>query len=374
VTRFFRAMNGSGNQDFRSAIPGGVLVGALLLSLLPRVASAAPGLSAADYDDVLCVTAQRLLVNAPDMPVRVQRGQGNGFHTIQMSVDEVQRELVVAMSTATVEAGGESYPASVACKMVNRDRVNDQLGLSLDGPRRSCRDMNEHTFQVAFAALSDAERERYLSQGRSLVFANDTVVPTGGEWLPALAETYIRPGDDQAYLQVSAPSVQVPWDANERGFFQGTHHCKLISLASLQRWLRQTAFAANAPLYPTGQHACLAPSALTSAVGSCVFYFAPASAMFCNDYSGSAWTEATAREACGQRHASREALQAAKNRYGGAGGIFSSLGCAARQDAPSIAGTCVFHCNEPDEVLWQVAGEADAMMNRACDLYLEAAP
>ncbi len=362
----------NGRCQARNALPA--LGCWFFMLLLPALSCAAPGLPAADYDEALCVTAQRLLVNDPDMPVRVQRGQGNGFHTIQMSVDETQRELVVAMSTATVKVDGESFPAAIACKMVNRDRVNDQLGLSLDGPRRSCRDVNEHTFQVAFAGLSQTERERYLTSGRSLSFTNDTVVTTGGEWLPARAESYISAGADQAYLQVSAPSVQVPWDSVEGGFFQGTHHCKLISLASMQRWLRQTAFQAQAPLYPVGKQVCLAPSATTATAGSCVFYFAPANAMFCTDYSGPAWTQASAGEACAKRHASREALQAAGNRYGGAGGIFRPEGCAARSDSPAIAGTCVFQCNQPDEVLWQVAGAADAMMNSACDLYLQAAP
>lgn len=335
-------------------------------------ALAAPGLPVAGYDQDLCVTAQRMLVNAPDMPVRVQRGEGNGFHTIQMSVDEDRRELVVAMSTGTIADAGKVLPTYVACKMVNRDRVNDQLDLQLDGPRRSCRDVNEHTFQLAWALLSDAERQRYVDHGRGLVIADDILVATGGEWLPAAAANYVIAAGDGAVLKVSAPSVQVPWNSGERGFFQGTHHCKLISLSAMRRWMTRGAFDADAPLLPAGKAACVAPSAMTARAGSCLFYFAPANAMFCTDFSGVGWSEATARDECGKRHASRSALKAASNRYEGAGGVYSPAGCAARADAPTIAGTCVFHCNESDEVLWQVAGGADAMMNRACDLYLDA--
>lgn len=332
---------------------------------------AAPGLPVAGYDEDLCVTAQRILVNAPDMPVRVQRGEGNGFHTIQMSVDEDRRELVVAMTTGTTAGSAKGLTTYVACKMVNRDRVNDQLGLQLDGPRRSCRDVNEHTFQLAWALLSDAERQRYVEKGRGLVFTDDTIVPTGGEWLPADTASYIEAADDGATLEASAPSVQVPWNSGERGFFQGTHHCKLISLAAMRRWMTRAAFEADAPLLPAGRTACVAPSAMTARAGSCLFYFAPAKAMFCTDFSGAGWTDATARAECGKRHASPAALQAAGNRYEGAGGIYSRTGCAARSDAPAIAGTCVFHCNESDEVLWQVADGAGAMMNRACDLYID---
>lgn len=334
-------------------------------------ALAAPGRPVAGYDEDLCVTAQRILVNDPDMPVRVQRGEGNGFHTIQMSVAEDRQELVVAMTTGTTQRSGEPVPTYVACKMVNRDRVNDQLDLRLDGPRRSCRDVNEHTFQLAWALLSDEERGHYVARGRGLVFVDDTVVPTGGEWLPAAASDYIRTSDNGAVVEVSAPSVQVPWNGRERGFFQGTHHCKLVSLAAMRGWMTRAAFENDAPLLPAAKAACVAPSAMTSQAGSCVFYFAPANAMFCTDFSGTGWSDATARAECGKRHASRAALQAASNRYEGTGGIYSPSGCAARADAPAIAGTCVFHCNETDEVLWQVAGDANAMMSRACDLYLE---
>lgn len=332
---------------------------------------AAPGLPVAGYDHDLCVTAQRILVNDPDIPVRVQRGEGNGFHTIQMSVDEARRELVVAMTTGEMKDRGKASPTYVACKMVNRDRVNDQLDMQLDGPRHSCRDVNEHTYQLAWALLSDAERERYVAQGRTLLFADDTIVPTGGEWLPAAAASYISSSDNGAVVEVSAPSVQVPWNSSERGFFQGTHHCKLISLAAMRRWMTRAAVATDAPLLPAGKAACVAPSAMTARAGSCLFYFAPANAMFCTDFSGTGWSDTTARAECGKRHASRTALQAARNRYEGAGGIYSPEGCAARADAPAIAGTCVFHCNETDEVLWQVADGPNAMMNRACDLYIE---
>lgn len=343
-------------------------IGALAL-LHTGSARAAPGLPASAYDADLCVTAQRLLVNAPAMPVRVQRGQGNGFHTIQMSIDEARRELVVAMTTS-----GEAVPLAVACKMVNRDRANDQLQLALDGPRRSCRDVNEHTYQVAWALLTDAQRERYATRGRTLHFTADTIVATGGEWLPAAPSAYIRASRDAAVVEVSAPSVQVPWDDRERGFFQGTHHCKLISLAAMRRWMTAAAFEPDGTLLPTAEVACAAPSTATARAGSCVFYFAPADAMFCTDFSGAGWTDARARAECAKRHASRTALQAADNRYEGAGGIFSASGCADRADAPDIAGTCVFHCNQPDEVLWQVAGGPNAMMNRACDLYIERDP
>lgn len=329
---------------------------------------AAPGLPLAGYDETLCVTAQRMLVNAADIPVRVQRGEGNGFHTIQMSIDEKAGSLVVAMSTTTARIDGRNLDVAVACKMVNRDRVNDQLGIALDGRRRSCRDVNEHTWQVAWNSLTDAQRARFERDGRPLGFAPDAVLASGGEWLPADASAFVT--EQGGRLMVAAPTVRVPWDAGERGFFQGTQHCKLLTLAALRRWLTDAAFRPAAALLPAQREACRGPANSPAAAGSCLFYFAPVDRMFCEDYNGPRWTAEAAREACMRRHASKAALEAADKRYSGTGGIYAQSRCATRADRPAMTGACVFNCGLPDETLWQVAGPDDGMMKRACDLYL----
>ena len=349
--------------------------------LLNGLVRAAPDVPLGKYDLDLCVTAQRMIVNAADdaFPVVVQRGTGSGFHTIQMDIDAGARVVQIAMTTGTVAMDGEPLSAYVACKMVNRERVNDVLALQLSGPRRSCRDVNEHTYQTAVTTLSPGERERYESAGHPLRFVDDYVAATGGEWLPAAVDDYIEAVDAAAgsYLQIRAPSVRVPWDPDERSFFQGTHHCKLITLAAMQRWMRSGALAADQALFPRTKPACTAPSTLSSTAGSCLFYFAPAATSYCQDYSGPDWTETSARAECGNRHASPEALRAAQNRYDGAGGVFSTIACAARADVPRITGTCVFNCNAGDETLWHLTGDMPAepaaarMMTRACDLFIE---
>ena len=338
--------------------------------------SAAPGLPVAGYDERLCVTAQRRLVNQPDIPVRVQTGTGNGFYTIQMSIDEPARELVVAMTTGTATRDGADYPAWVACKMVNRERVNDVLGLAGAGPGRSCRDVNEHTWQVALNRLSPVERQQLADRGASLDFRPDTLLPTGGEWLPAEVGDFIERQPAGGY-RVSAPSVTVPWDPVERGFFQGIRHCKLLTLATVEHWLRDTlAGRDDAELLPAAGGACRGPDSLESRVGSCLFYFAPTDALVCQDYSGASWTAATAAKECSQRHASRAALEKADKRYEGAGGLWSERSCAARDDAPTRAGTCVFQCGARDETLWHLPGSPGgspaAALTRFCEVYVPA--
>jgi len=331
--------------------------------------AAAP--DAADYDTHLCQTAQRLIINADnDFPVIEQRGTSNGFHTIQMSVDAEHEAAVIAMTTHYTEYAGAEQSTYIACKMVNRQRVNDVLQRQLPGPDRACADVNQATLNVALARLTPTELKRYRQDGRQLLFANDVIIASGAEWLPVTMDSYISV-DAANDVTVSAPSVRVPWNADERNFYQGTQHCKLISLAAMQRWVTQAAFDTDTTLLPLTDTECPAPHSMGSTVGSCLFYFAPADSMFCQDYSGSEWNTESAQQECSARHASKAALAEVENRYEGKGGVFSASSCTDRTDAPVISGTCVFHCRAGDETLWHISGAIDPRMTRGCDLFIE---
>lgn len=334
----------------------------------------------ANTGEMLCVSAQHALLGDDSVPVRLVRGDGSGFHTIQMDANPAG--VTVAMSITALPVTGGTLPAWVACKMINRERAADVLGKALPAERAvgSCREINERTYAKALASLTEAERRRYLAQGRPLRFLPDEVLATGGEWLPADARDYLlnvpARGRSRGFVEVRAPAVAVPWDARQRQFYQGTRHCKLLTQGAMRRWMLGPAFDRDAPLLPPSTGDCDAREPDAGA-GSCLFWFAPAGAMFCQDYTGAGWTGAAAREECGARHASAAALAAAGNRYAGEGGIYAVAACAERRDVPARAGTCVFQCGAADETRWRVPvnmpGDAGAgAMSRACDLYLPA--
>jgi hypothetical protein len=341
--------------------------------------------TASEYDRQLCDAAQRVLLNATinspsdDFSIYLQRAPGGEFTNEQMDIDADTGIINVAATTVTVAADGASLDTHVACKMVNRVRVNHVLALDLSGPPRSCRDVNERTYRLALTTLSSAQRQRYESAGRKLRFVDDYAAEAGGEWLPSVINDFMNVKTDDsgaAYLEVQAPSVQVPWDPVDQDWYKGTHHCKLITLAAMQRWMTDIAFTDAGEMFARSKAVCTAPSAKTSSVGSCVFFFGPADADFCQDFSGPGWTPESARETCGERHASEADWIAMDRSYAGEGGIYDSLSCVER--APAIEafhGTCIFHCNAPDEALWHVLRTADGGtevrgMDRACDLFL----
>jgi hypothetical protein len=372
-------------------------------ALLQTLQAAAPGpadpalaelVRTGQYDRQLCATAQKVLVNAgtTDFPIKVLNARGGSFITEQMDVDAATGTVTVAALLESVEVSGQPLAVAMACKLVNQDRVNDVLRLRLTGRPGSCRDVNELTYQLALSGLSAAARATYLAQGRPLRFIDDYKAAAGGEWLPSVVSDFIQatPPDANSpgYLTVQAPSVQVPWESPGGDWFQGTHHCKLISLAAMTRWMTHGALGKDSEIFPRPRPVCVTPSSRSAAAGSCLLYFGPANAQFCQDYSGTGWTEDSARADCAIRHSSKAAWTAASDRYSGDGGSYDARGCAergvlqeARQppvdlDGGANRGTCVFRCNTPDEALWHqlsaMPGDADGrMLERTCDLFLK---
>jgi len=290
-----------------------------------------------------------------------------------------------------VDTSAGELAVDMACKMVDQDRVNAILGLELTGPRGSCREVNEFTYAVALSQLSLKEREQYRAVGAQLEFIDDYDAGVGGAWLASTVSDYITPIGDSAKpaaLRIQAPAVRVPWPEAGGDWFQGTNHCKLITFAAMSRWMRSVAFENATELFPRPKPQCVEPDSRTSKVGSCVQYFGPAGAQFCQDYSGSGWIAETAQADCAIRHSSLDAWNAKAESYDGGGGIYSESSCkdrdavaeAAREpvnrpDSAYIA-TCVFRCNTADEALWhQLSPMAGASAGRTldgtCDLALK---
>jgi len=366
----------------------------LAFSLWPAIANAATpetaeAIAAYDYD--LCITAQRMLLNSQgeEVDIIINRAPpGSGFGTLQMDVNATAGAVEVASLTEQVEVDGEKLNASVWCKMIDQERVNDVLDMTLSG-QQSCRTVNEHTYRQALATLSADQLEAYETKGTPLRFIDDYNAEAGAAWIPTVVNDYIKAEDGA--LQVQAPTVQVPWDSASRDWYKGAYNCKFITLATMNRWMTNGSLNGATELFPRADPVCTAPSSMTSTIGSCLQFFGPADATICTDYSGSGWTTETASAQCGERHATEAAWLAANRKYVGIGGIFSTQSCAerdaiheARRPPVEVAetgefGTCVFRCNHGDETLWHsltqdsLSEEGGAVATSRCDLFIPGA-
>ena len=363
----------------------------LAFGVCPLIADAAASetadaISAYDYD--LCITAQRMLLNSDgdEVDIVINRAEiGSGFGTLQMDVDAAADAVVVASLTEQVDVDGEKLNASVWCKMINQERVNDVLNMSLSA-QQSCRAVNEHTYRRALATLSAEQLQAYETTGTPLRFIDDHNAGAGAAWLPAVVNDFIKA--ENGALQIQAPTVQVDWDSETRDWYKGTYNCKFITLAAMNRWMTHGSLNGDTELFPRADPECTEPSSMTSTIGSCLQFFGPADATICTDYSGSGWTTESASAQCGERHATEADWLAANRKYVGIGGIFSTQGCAqrdaiheARRPPVEVAetgvfGTCVFRCNHGDETLWHSLtadslGEQGGVAAKSrCDLFI----
>jgi hypothetical protein len=155
----------------------------------------------------------------------------------------------------------------------------------------------------------------------------------------------------------------------------------------MSRWMKKGAFDGSTELFPRPRPKCVEPDSRTSTAGSCLLYMGPAGAQFCQDYSGSSWTEATAREDCAIRHPTLTAWNEGSDNYDGGGGIFNPASCADRGAVAEVGrepvnlpdgeylGTCVFRCNTPNEALWHQVTPSSidpgGNMMKRCDLFLK---
>jgi len=351
----------------------------------PAWAEVARWVADGTYDRNLCVLAQRLVVNAgaEDFHVRPQYGTGSNFAVSQMVIEPAAVTITVPAMPGHAVFADRRLQVYGACKMANRDRINAALGLRLPAPERECRVVNEFTYRVALSTLNDAERAAYSASGRRLTFAADYRAAAGAEWIPARVHDHVVASERG--LQVRAPSVRTAWNDDSRDWHRGTHHCKLLTLAVMRRWMTTGAVAGDTALYPAADADCGARPA--GGAGSCIFYFSPSGSTFCQDYSGTGWTPASAAAECAGRHATAADQAAAGGSHKGTGGRYDARSCAGRNAAAEVRGepfgleasgdfgTCVFRCGAPDEARWRVlspegAGANARMMARVCERFI----
>ena len=118
--------------------------------------------------------------------------------------------------------------------------LNSPLEPSPPPPPTAC-EVNKRTFQWALeTAVSPHARQRYLSEGKQLVFVEDKELTWGPGWLAAPLEVRPLP-DDPTTVTVRSPVLYTSLDAlPER--FAGMCYFKCLSRAQAVEWILHDAF------------------------------------------------------------------------------------------------------------------------------------
>ncbi len=231
----------------------------------------------------------------------------------------------------------ESLALEVRCKMRRQDRIEAALSIDLAGPEGTCRQINEEIFAWALAQLGEQELSRYELEGVKLLFADDIVANSGGNWLPQ--RPVLTAGADNEECSITAPALDIPFPGGmgEPQDLVGVHYCKLISYSQALYWATVQGFQDDACSLP---ETSICPNPNYEPVSSCIFYFSVAGMHFCEEYSGPGWTMSSSQDVCSGRS-----------------GDFAPLSCAEREEETSVLdgdgefkGTCVVICDEENQI------------------------
>ncbi len=269
---------------------------------------------------------------------------------------------------------GSRIPKEIQCKLRSQDSIEGLLGIDIDGTDDGyCRDINQKALDWALSQLNETQLSRYEDTGKTLVFVEDHVFGAGGGWVGA-PMVYTEVGDT---IEVTAQAMYISYndpelDATTDVKYKGVHYCKLLAPSQILFWLVERAFWDN-PLGLGPSESGFTDAELTSGgeeaecrvqdptyAGSCLFYFSPVTQWFCNDFTGTLWSQDTAAmiTKCDSRIVRDATGDIIYDTY------WSDSPCSEREGETidptsdttlgTTLGECVVSCGNNDEQRWNI--------------------
>ncbi len=327
----------------------------------------------AQLDDQLVEKAQKTMAYIEQTSIEVQAIYENQFDFgSSYAAISAEENIVQPVYTFIPEElkfrpkAPKSINGVIVTKLKSKDRIDTDFGLSNDEPQGICADVQDDIYAEVVAMLSDAEKEKYDTEGKSLSFIADDdpppydnstnpITPTGG-WLDGDPADMITV-DDQGnysyevlshYNEYNDPEIQ---HIAEK--FRGVRYCKFLSHQAILNWMLDKSFKKDPVLLTATIPECTEPSSLETVSGSCIFYFTQAKSYYCSDYTGQGFTPESAEEKCNSRPSS-DAYTA----------TYLPIPCSERtEELEAIpgymgqTGYCVIHCQEDNEFIWNIYTE-----------------
>jgi len=324
-------------------------------------------------DDQLVEKAQKTMAHIENTAIEVRALEKSPFDFgSSYAAINVEENWVQPVYTFIPEELGFSpkAPASIngaiVTKLKSKDRIDTDFGLSNDEPQGICADVQEEIYADVLALLTEEEKEKYESKGKSLSFIPDDdpppydestnpVTPTGF-WLDRdPAEMVTRDEEGNYYFETLShynefndPDLQ---HIDEK--FRGVRYCKWLSHQVILNWMLDKSFKKDPVILTPTIPECTQPSSLETTSGSCIFYFTQARSYYCSDYTGRGFTPESAEEKCNSRPSSD--LYTA---------TYLPVPCSERtEELEAIpgyigqTGYCVIHCQEENEFIWNIYTE-----------------
>jgi hypothetical protein len=332
---------------------------------------------AAQYDDCLALNAQIMATHIESTNIDVSPVEYTEFGVFESNFAEINAEenwvKPIYIFFPQDMTGYADAPATIngaaVIKMVAKDKVDDYFGITDDESQGLCADVQQVIYDnVLNNILTKEQRDRYLSEGKSLSLIPDTFAHNA-EWVgkdPASLITH--DGDNYFFEPYSLYISYYDQTANVTELLRGVKYCKLLSHQAILSWMLQKSFEADPVLLTPIAEECEGPTSLEARGGSCLLYFSQAQSYYCSDFTGLYFNYETGEAKC---------LDWLDTSKGVLDPIYSTMPCSERTaeieaSIPGymgLTGICVIHCNQEDEFLWNIYTENPARSCTGFDLY-----
>jgi hypothetical protein len=321
-----------------------------------------PGLQyqlAAKLDDSLLVNAQTMTAHIEAEDIEVLGTDFPDFGVFESNFAQINAaNKTVSPISIFFEEDMSAYPnapdtinGAFVTKMISKDKIESYFDINIDGEQGTCSDIQEFIYDNVLNTLLIWEQKiRYWSVGKSLTFLPE--LTNNPAWVsidPASLITH--EGDDYFFQPLSLYlSINTPVEIDE--LLKGTKYCKLLSHQAILSWMLEKSFEDN-PVLLTPYDTCNEPSSFVAQGGSCIFHFRQAQSYYCSDYTGTFFNNETGAAKCEDRFDTNSTTFDPS---------YSTLPCSDRtaEIADKIPGyigfqgTCVIHCQEENEFLWNI--------------------
>ncbi|MFC1670760.1 hypothetical protein ACFL20_10250 [Spirochaetota bacterium] len=272
-------------------------------------------LSSQQIDDNACLYAQYRFgdINETSGINVVSIDEGTNFITSKATVDNNPDTVTARFGFEQgthKNVSGKKLNTILMCKTRTPEAIKyitENNYTVNDNSPGTCKEINQYIYEQTRTLLTDEERIKYDTEGKQLVFGNDTIDGSGETWLPTDPFSLIT--DSGTDLNISSASLVSDFDAdisdnssNPARNTVGVKYCKLISSQNFLAWMLIGAFKDSDNLVESDTYG-LSCSDIDSSRGSCLFTFTGGNEtfQFCEDYVGTDYTggvSGSARSKC----------------------------------------------------------------------------
>ena len=332
---------------------------------------------AAGYDDCLALNAQIMTTHIESKDIEIRATEFTEFGVFESNFADINANenwiKPIYIFFPQDMKGYTDAPATIngaaVIKMIAKDKIDDYFGITNDAPQGLCADVQQVIYDnVLNNILTKEQRDRYLSEGKSLSFIPDADAHNA-EWVGKDPASLITHDGDKYFFELYSLYISYyDQTANVTELLRGVKYCKLLSHQAILSWMLEKSFEADPVLLTPAADVCDGPSSLEARGGSCIFYFSPANGYYCEDHTGPFFNMDTGKQKCDDR---------AKTSAGILDPIFSPLPCKERTAEldklipgyMGLTGICVVHCKQENEFIWNIYTENPASLCIGFDFF-----